>query len=290
MNRHHSDRRRSIASDLPTLAAAPLSGRSIVVKVVDDGAIPTTVPKYFACVPVTPSGTETEGGSRTLTDGTGRIYVCVLGPAVPMAGTYLLASEVGGRWAACYPDQGGGGGGGTISTDCCVNLIPETLFATTTAGTVALTYNGSGWSGVQTVSSVTVAVCSPSSSSCFCGAGFVGFNVWATTTGSTDVTIFLRCHNGAWELQTTTYYNTGYADCSDPSVNIALKPNSCNPTYGGGANTDVVALSGSCSPVSLSGTIPGSFNVTNLQRDVCNSGTTTLSLTNPIAGSITISE
>ena len=109
MNTTPADRRRSIASDLPTLAAAPLSGRSIVVKVVNDGAIPTAVPKYFACVPVTPSGVETEGGSRTLTDGSGRVYVCVLGPAVPMAGTYLLASEVGGRWAACYPDQGGGG-------------------------------------------------------------------------------------------------------------------------------------------------------------------------------------
>ena len=124
MNTTPADRRRSIASDLPTLAAAPLSGRSIVVKVVNDGAIPTAVPKYFACVPVTPSGVETEGGSRTLTDGSGRVYVCVLGPAVPMAGTYLLASEVGGRWAACYQDQGGGGI--TLPGCPCID-IPSTL-------------------------------------------------------------------------------------------------------------------------------------------------------------------
>jgi len=60
----------------------------------------------------------------------------------------------------CTEDGGGGGGGGSVSTPCCApNLLPTTLVATFTGtyatfGSVNLTWDGTKWQFVGTISSV----------------------------------------------------------------------------------------------------------------------------------------
>lgn len=73
----------------------------MLVQVYQKTAIPTTTGKYFACHPVDPGGAECEGCTPTLAASTVEtVYVLVVGSRIPVAGDYLIAKSIGGRWVA----------------------------------------------------------------------------------------------------------------------------------------------------------------------------------------------
>src|ERR1035437_9900185 len=92
------------------LPVVPTAGR-FVGQTYSGGAYPTTVPAYYFAHPVTVGGAETEGGAASTAGGGTTKAVWVLGPALPPLGSFLLAREVGGRWAA-------GGSGGGVCAPC----------------------------------------------------------------------------------------------------------------------------------------------------------------------------
>src|ERR1035437_3586398 len=115
----------AVALDRLPLPAVPTAGR-FVGQTFSGGAYPTTVPAYYLTHPVTVGGAETEGAAASTAVESTSKAVWVLGPAVPVLGSFLLAREVGGRWAAGSGGGGGGGGGVTIPgcpcSESCVTL------------------------------------------------------------------------------------------------------------------------------------------------------------------------
>jgi hypothetical protein len=80
--------------------------RTLVGRVFDGGAMPTTVPGFFKVRPVTLDGTEAIGEPVTITDSAwDEAVVLVLGSEVPDVGDVLVARLIGGYWVA----QRGGG-------------------------------------------------------------------------------------------------------------------------------------------------------------------------------------
>jgi hypothetical protein len=80
---------------------AIMPGPVRAVQVFAEAAVPTTVPRYFACHPLTTGGTEGEGQALVATPDTAQVlYVAILGPRVPVAGDRLIARLVGPRWVA----------------------------------------------------------------------------------------------------------------------------------------------------------------------------------------------
>lgn len=88
----------------------------MLVQVFQQTTIPTTTGKYYACHPVDPGGAECEGCIPTFTAEAGTVFVLVVGPRVPVAGDYLIAKPIGGRWVA---EKTGGG--------CPSNILTFTL-------------------------------------------------------------------------------------------------------------------------------------------------------------------
>jgi hypothetical protein len=78
-----------------------MQGPVRAVQVFAQAAVPTTVPRYFACHPLVTGGVEGEGQALVATPDTAQVlYVAVLGPRVPVAGDRLIARLVGPRWVA----------------------------------------------------------------------------------------------------------------------------------------------------------------------------------------------
>ena len=65
-------------------------------------AYPTAAQSFFACVPVTVLGAETEGGQATLTPLAPTLFAFNLGAALPPQGTKVISSYVGNRWVFRY--------------------------------------------------------------------------------------------------------------------------------------------------------------------------------------------
>jgi hypothetical protein len=88
------------ALDRATNDAGAFGAARIIGQVYNGGAMPNTTPRVYLTHPVLISGPETEGGSPTLTvDTDASVPVVVLGKA-PVAGDYLTAYAVGGRWVS----------------------------------------------------------------------------------------------------------------------------------------------------------------------------------------------
>lgn len=138
----------------------PESTPSFVGKVVDGGSMPTTGGKFFLLEPVDADGTESEGGTATLSaDSTRKIPTLVLGDDPPEVGDYLVAKAIGGLWVA---DRGCGS-----SAVCllCPSWIPRNLTISWTNlavgnGSALLTYlGGCRWeSGCDASSSAQVKI------------------------------------------------------------------------------------------------------------------------------------
>jgi hypothetical protein len=78
-----------------------MQGPVRAVQVFAEAAVPTTVPRYFACHPLVTGGVEGEGQALVATPDTAQVlYVAVLGPRIPVAGDKFLARLVGSRWVA----------------------------------------------------------------------------------------------------------------------------------------------------------------------------------------------
>ena len=91
----------------------PFSSARMLVKVFDGGSMPTAAERVYFTHPVLLTGSEAEGGTGTLTvDTATTVPVIVLGDVPSVAGDYLTAYAVGGRWVA---ERGGSGGGGARS-------------------------------------------------------------------------------------------------------------------------------------------------------------------------------
>jgi hypothetical protein len=65
-------------------------------------AYPTAAQSFFACVPVTVLGAETEGGQATLTPLAPTVFAVNLGAGLPPQGTKVISSYVGNRWVFRY--------------------------------------------------------------------------------------------------------------------------------------------------------------------------------------------
>jgi hypothetical protein len=131
---------------------APLGAARRLVQVYDGGAIPTAPDHIFLTHPAEIDGVETEGGTATFAvDTTTTIPVDVLWhPAV--AGDYLVAYAVGGRWVS---EIMGAPPPGNPCCGTCTNT-PRVLSLTETnltffSGPVTLTYAGGAvWTGSNT--------------------------------------------------------------------------------------------------------------------------------------------
>lgn len=99
---------------------------SMTGRVFNDGAMPSTVPAFFAVHPVDIGGAEVEGGSITFTESTGVVYFLVIGPDVPEVGDVLSADSCGGRWVAEH--QVGEEAADVVIADCGCDTTPVTLY------------------------------------------------------------------------------------------------------------------------------------------------------------------
>lgn len=141
----------------------------LVGQVYSQGAIPTTSGKFYACHPVTVTGTETEGSAPVLTADATRSFLVDLIAGTAVAGDYLVCRRCAHRWVA----RKGGATTPTCSACGCVcgryndcNLIPAasaqfgiggpTTLATGMVTAIAVAGPGGGYYGSSSPA-VTVA-------------------------------------------------------------------------------------------------------------------------------------
>lgn len=95
------DRQRELFRLADRLRLPPQSSSCELARVYQQHSIPTATGKYFACHSSRPAGTEAEGTTPTFADDSGEpMFVLVIGDRVPVAGDYLVAHAVDGRWVA----------------------------------------------------------------------------------------------------------------------------------------------------------------------------------------------
>lgn len=96
-------------------------------RVFNNGAMPSTVPAFFAVHPCDVGGAEVEGGAITFTESTGVVYFLVIGPDVPEVGDVLFADSCGGRWVAEH--QVGEEATTAPTPECPCDPGPATVYA-----------------------------------------------------------------------------------------------------------------------------------------------------------------
>jgi hypothetical protein len=178
----------------------------MLVQVYNGGSIASTAEKVYFTHPVLVTGSETEGGSGTLTTDTATMVpVVVLGQA-PSVNDYLTAYAVGGRWVA---ERGSTGGGGTTTcTPCNIPSEDQTI-----TWTNVLTGNGSA----------TMTF----------GAG----PTWQTGCVDSGLQFLLSCDNGSIELRAIFFVSgscpTGSTNyCSNlrtSPLTLTLASHVCSP-------------------------------------------------------------
>ncbi len=90
-------------ADAGNRIARPEGTRAFLGKVVNGGSKPTGQGRIYLVNPVQLDGTETEGGTATITADTARQIPVLLFDATPAVGDYLICHSVGGRWIARNP-------------------------------------------------------------------------------------------------------------------------------------------------------------------------------------------
>jgi hypothetical protein len=213
------------------------------------GRVTTTTPavgKFMNVIPQAVIGTETEGGSATITDlGSTPTPVYLVGPGVPATGDQVIARWSDWRWVARKRGTGGSGPPTITIPGCSCTAIPATLSMTSTGPcdgvfndcTIIWGTNPTGYTGCT-------GVTSPS---------------FLSTTEFTDAlsglvyryrvtcdTIFIRINR--------VYKDTGSGCFNDSSIytwSLATTGNTCSPfamtsgfIYPGGYTSCVVSLTG----------------------------------------------
>jgi hypothetical protein len=184
----------------------PYSSARMLVRVYDGGSMPTAPERVYFTHPVLVTGSETEGGSGTLTvDTATTVPVVVLGRP-PLVGDYLTVYAGGGRWVS---EKGiSGGGSGTMCSPC--NIPNEDLTIT--------------WSNILTGSgSATMTF----------GAG----SLWQTGCVDSGLQFILSCDSGSIELRAAFFVSgscpTGLSNyCSNLRSNrlsLTLIDHACSP-------------------------------------------------------------
>ena len=225
--------------------AAPAAGR-FVGQTFSGGAYPTTVPAYYLTHPVDVGGAETEGAAASTAASSGTKAVWVLGPVVPVLGSFLLARLIDGRWAAGFSAPYGGGGGVTIP-GCPCSSSPITLNMVSSAPA----------SNNHILQSATLVYGSTPSALAALG---IGQSAYLSTTTFTDFSTgdqfwyFLSCYLGYYILSrvyATSLYGSPYHDMIRYRWPISAAPNTCVPfsltngqIFSGGDPTCVVTITG----------------------------------------------
>jgi hypothetical protein len=125
----------------------PYSSARMLVQVYNGGSMPATTPAVYFTHPVLVTGSETEGGSGTLTADTATTLPVVVLGQVPSVGDYLTAYAVGGRWVS-ERGAGSGGGGTTACSPCSIPNEDLTITWTnilTGNGSATMTYTPGQW-------------------------------------------------------------------------------------------------------------------------------------------------
>jgi hypothetical protein len=178
----------------------------MLVQVYNGGSMPTVPERVYFTHPVLVTGSETEGGSGTLTvDTATTVPVVVLGHA-PLVNDYLTVYAVGGRWVS---EKGGlDGSSGTMCSPC--NIPNEDLTIT--------------WSNILTGSSFAI----------------MKFGVgpfWQTGCVDSGLQFILSCNSGSIELRAVFFISgscpTGSSNyCSNLRSNplsLTLLDHTCSP-------------------------------------------------------------
>jgi hypothetical protein len=266
-------------------------GPSLLVQVFAETTVPTAALKYFACHPLTISGSESEGTVPTLTvDTTQKLYVAVLGSKVPVAGDNLIARLIGGRWVA---ENGGGipavvscgtikvtvNGCNTKSMPGAVVTLSRKLVATitvtnggtgyTSAPTVTFgTTNGNGATATATISGGAVTAVTVTAGGAYTAAPTVGFTggggSGATATSTLSAATTVDTVTTSLGLQTVTITNAGSGYKTNPNVTV---------TGGGGSGAVVTATISNAAVASVSLTNGGSNYTTAPAVTVTGGGT-----------------
>jgi hypothetical protein len=96
-------RQRQAATRYAASRLAPFAeegAAAVLVQTTTVSAYPTAANAFYACVPVSVDGKETEGATATFTaDPTRRLYALNVGSQVPPPGTKIIAHACGGRWS-----------------------------------------------------------------------------------------------------------------------------------------------------------------------------------------------
>ena len=108
----------SAALDRQTDRPQPYSSARMLIQVFDGGSMPAAAERVCFTHPVLVTGSETEGGSGTLTVDTATTVPVIMLQNAPLVNDYLTAYAVGGRWVS---EKGGSGSsGGTLCAPCAI--------------------------------------------------------------------------------------------------------------------------------------------------------------------------
>jgi hypothetical protein len=77
----------------------PYASAALCVITANGGSYPTSAAKFYACLPLLLTGSESEGATPTFTTDTATtLYALNVGTAIPPVGSKLVIHSAGGRW------------------------------------------------------------------------------------------------------------------------------------------------------------------------------------------------
>jgi hypothetical protein len=213
---------------LDLLGAQDLAGTPrLLVQVYNGGSMPNAVPRVYFTHPVLAYGTETEGGSYTLSADTATTIPVIVLNKVPSVGDYLTAYSVGGRWVS---EETNGGSSGIPCSPCSLPTSNLTVSWTNPIlgnGSATMTYTASP-------ESWTTGCCDGGIYfQLFCTGSSIELRAYFFTSGSCPTGTTSYCSNlGSAPLQLTLSNHT----CSPLSLTFTVNGTDC-PTLFSDGNT-----------------------------------------------------
>ncbi len=217
-----------------------------MVKVFDEGHIPTSDDHFYACHPVEFDGDEAEGQPWTaVVDTDTTLYVDVLGTAV--VGDYLIATTCGGRWVAEK-------GGGSTAPVCFWFCGPKAVIGCTGGifGGVKLLVTISGGSVTALTGGGDLSGCTANPNIVIDAPLSGGTTATATAKAGGVISLVLSA-----SVTTLTITNGGTGYAMPPAVAISA------PGASGGVNATATATLTGGIVTGLTITNPGSGYLTN---------------------------
>jgi hypothetical protein len=215
-----------------------------VGQVFNNGAIPTSTPKFFAYYPCSITAAALEGATASiLWENTHAARVAVIGPAAPADGDHLIVCGVNLRLAADFF----GGSTGVAFPGCPCRVIPATLTMTSSKPT----------SNNQIFQNATLVYGVPPSS---LSALNLGANCYLSTAQFRDNSTndvfwyYFGCYQGFYiitRVYATSVYSSPYRDHTRYRWLAGTRGNTCTPLaltrgtiYSGGDASCIVTITG----------------------------------------------